>query len=164
MDENLKRKVLVDTAATVGLTWMSYSAFGFGAETPLWGTDRFWRPLMLGSFYFTCTLSKKKCTLLCGFQGHQPITEPGLHLDHALEHVFSHVCVQLKLPVVVFSQAKPEMTKRVSHFAGLLPRRGPKAFEVFIKTCVMTGQVRNGMQRVEESGGATINQRGAMSR
>ena len=39
---------------------------------------------------------------------------------------------------------RPEMTKRVSHFvSSLLPRRGPRAFETFIKTCVMTGQVRS---------------------
>ena len=38
----------------------------------------------------------------------------------------------------------PQMTKRVSHFvSSLLPRRGPRAFEMFIKTCVMTGQVRS---------------------
>ena len=39
---------------------------------------------------------------------------------------------------------KPAMTKRVSHFvSSLLPRRGPRAFEMFIKTCVGTGQVRS---------------------
>ncbi len=33
------------------------------------------------------------------------------------------------------------MQKKVSHFASLLPKRGPKAFEAFIKTLMETDHV-----------------------
>ncbi len=56
----------------------------------------------------------KKRTLLCAFQGHQPITEADLHLDHVPEYVFSHIYVQLKLPEVA-QLARPKSATVDAH-------------------------------------------------
>ncbi len=48
----------------------------------------------------------QKPAFVCASEGHQPITEADLHLDHVLEHVFfSHVYMQLKLRVLVLADA-----------------------------------------------------------
>ena len=55
-------------------------------------------------------------SLVRAFQGHQPITELDLHLDHVLEHVFFSCLRAAKTPYVTSRAA----ASRVDEVQGLL--------------------------------------------